>query len=62
MRELWGKVGFKPEAFELLDDEDKKGTLIIDKEIRLLDDPILHSVIWQLGSTVFFSNFMFNFF
>ena len=32
MRELWGKVGFKPDSFELLDEDDKNGTLIIDKE------------------------------
>ena len=32
MGNLWEKVGFKPENFELVDEEDKNGTLIIDKE------------------------------
>ena len=30
MKELWGRIGFTPDRFELLDEDDKSGSLIMD--------------------------------
>ena len=32
MKELWNRIGFTPDKFELVDDNDKSGSLIMDSE------------------------------
>ena len=32
MKELWNRINFTPDKFELLDEDDKKGSLIMDSE------------------------------
>ena len=41
MKELWSKIGFTPDTFELVDENDKTDALIIDKERfpRLAETP-----------------------